>query len=84
MRRTTRQNSKQIGRTNKDFRLILDLARSEDAHIPAAEAAFQVNNSVLHTDGDKDFSAVMRYMEMRDEESRVARPLLDPLQRAEH
>jgi hypothetical protein len=32
---------------NKDFRLILDLARSEDAHVPAAEAAFQVNNSSL-------------------------------------
>ena len=32
---------------NKDFRLILDSARSEDAHVPAAEAAFQVNNSFL-------------------------------------
>lgn len=57
---------------NKDFRLILELARSEDARMPAAEAAFQVNNSALHNDGDKDFSIVMRHMEMRDEESRVA------------
>jgi 3-hydroxyisobutyrate dehydrogenase-like beta-hydroxyacid dehydrogenase len=68
---------------NKDFRLILDLARSEDAHMPAAEAAFQVNNSALHTDGDKDFSAVMRYMEIRDEESRVARAIFEPLKPAE-
>jgi len=51
--------------------------------MPAAEATFQVNNSVLHTDGDRDFSPVMRYMEMRDEESRVAKAVLDPLQRAE-
>jgi 3-hydroxyisobutyrate dehydrogenase len=68
---------------NKDFRLILDLARSEDAHMPAADAAFQINSSALHTDGDKDFSAVMRYMEIRDEESRVARAIFDPLKRAE-
>ena len=63
---------------NKDFRLILDLARSEDAHMPAAEAAFQVNNSALHSDGDKDFSIVMRHMEIRDEASRVARTVLEP------
>jgi 3-hydroxyisobutyrate dehydrogenase-like beta-hydroxyacid dehydrogenase len=68
---------------NKDFRLILALARSEDAHMPAAEAAFQVNNSALHTDGDKDFSAVMRYMEIRDEESRIARAIFEPLKPAE-
>jgi 3-hydroxyisobutyrate dehydrogenase len=68
---------------NKDFRLILDLARSEDAHMPAADAAFQINSSALHTDGDNDFSAVMRYMEIRDEESRVARAIFDPLKRAE-
>jgi len=46
---------------NKDFRLILDLARAENVHMPAAEAAFQVNNSLLPSDGDKDFSAIMRH-----------------------
>jgi 3-hydroxyisobutyrate dehydrogenase-like beta-hydroxyacid dehydrogenase len=60
---------------NKDFRLILDLARSENAHLPAAEAAFQVNNSLLHSDGDKDFSAIMRHMKLRDEELRGATPV---------
>lgn len=63
---------------NKDFRLILDLARSEDAHMPAAEAAFQVNNSALHADGDKDFSVVMRNMEIRDEKSRVSKAVPEP------
>ena len=62
---------------NKDFRLILDLARSEDARMPATESAFQVNNSALRSDGDKDFSIVMRHMEIRDEESRVARAILE-------
>lgn len=60
---------------NKDFRLILDLARSEDAHMPAAEVALQVNNSALHSDGDKDFSILMRHMEIGDEDSRVARAI---------
>jgi hypothetical protein len=63
---------------NKDFRLILDLARSEDAHMPAAEAAFQVNNAALRSDGDKDFSIVMRLMKLRDEASRVVRTVLEP------
>jgi 3-hydroxyisobutyrate dehydrogenase-like beta-hydroxyacid dehydrogenase len=63
---------------NKDFRLILDLAHSEEAHIPAVEAAFQVNNSALRSDGDKDFSVVIPHMELRDEESRVARAVLAP------
>ena len=63
---------------NKDFRLILDLARSEAARMPAPEAAFQVNSSALHSDGDKDFSIVVRHMEIRDEASRVARTVLEP------
>ena len=62
---------------NKDFRLILDMARKEDAHIPATEAAFEVSNSALHTEGDEDFSAVVRFMEALNEESRVARAVLD-------
>jgi 3-hydroxyisobutyrate dehydrogenase len=62
---------------NKDFRLIVDMARKEDAHIPATEAAFEVSNSALHTEGDQDFSAVVRFMEALNEESRVARAVLD-------
>lgn len=62
---------------NKDFRLTLDMARKEDAHIPSTEAALEVSNSALHTEGDEDFSAVVRFMEALNAESRVARAVLD-------
>lgn len=62
---------------NKDFRLTLDMARKEDAHIPATEAALEVSSSALHTEGDEDFSAVVRFMEALNAESRVARAVLD-------
>ena len=66
---------------NKDFRLILDMARMEDAHMPATEAAFQVSNSALHSEADEDFSAVMRYRKLVNEESWVARGVEDGWQR---
>ena len=66
---------------NKDFRLILDTAHAEESHMPAAEAAFQVSSSAMHAEADEDFSAVMRYMEIVNEESRVAKAVIarDPL-----
>lgn len=67
---------------NKDFQLILNLARSKNAHMPAAEAAFHVNNSALQTDNDKDFSVVIRQMETINEASGAARAVLDPSHRA--
>ena len=66
---------------NKDFQLILNLARSKDAHMPVAEAAFQINNSALYVDNNKDFSVVIHHMETIDEESRVARAVLEPVHR---
>jgi len=57
---------------NKDFRLILDMARTKKAHMPATEAAFQISNSALPGDGDEDMSAVMRYMERLNRDSRPA------------
>lgn len=66
---------------NKDFRLILDTAHAVEAHMPAAEAAFQVSSSALHTEADEDFSAVMRYMDTLNEESQVVRAVLNGWQR---
>lgn len=66
---------------NKDFRLILDMARKIDAHMPATEEAFQVSGSALHSEGEEDFSAVMRYMEIVNKESRVAKAVLNGWQR---
>ena len=57
---------------NKDFRLALNMARTVHALMPAAEAALQVSNSALPSEGDEDISAVMRYMERLNEESRPA------------
>lgn len=66
---------------NKDFRLILDMARKIDAHMPVTEEAFQVSGSALHSEGEEDFSAVMRYMEIVNKESRVAKAVLNGWQR---
>ena len=57
---------------NKDFRLILDSARKRDAQMPATEASFQVSSAALPTEGEEDFSAVIRYMETLNREARVA------------
>ena len=57
---------------NKDFRLILSMALTKNANMPAAEAAFQISNSALPGEGDEDMSAVVRYMEWLNQESRSA------------
>ena len=48
---------------NKDFGLILQLAAAVGAHMPAAEAAFEVNASQLKQGKEEDFSAVILQME---------------------
>jgi 3-hydroxyisobutyrate dehydrogenase len=67
---------------NKDFGLILDMARTKKAHVPATEAAFQISNAALPSEGDKDMSAVVRYMERLNAESYSARSPLDVLRPA--
>jgi len=67
---------------NKDFRLILDMARTKNARMPATEAAFQISNFALPGDGDEDMSAVVRYMERLNAESSSGRSVLDRLQAA--
>lgn len=62
---------------NKDFRLILSTAHAEGAQMPTTEAALQVSNSALHNEADEDFSVVMRYMEIVNEESTVGKAVLD-------
>jgi len=57
---------------NKDFGLILDMARAKNAHMPATEAAFRISNSALPGDGNEDMSAVMRYMERLNRDSHLA------------
>jgi 3-hydroxyisobutyrate dehydrogenase len=48
---------------NKDFELILDLAAAVDAHMPAARAAFEVNELQSELGKEQDFSAVILQME---------------------
>lgn len=48
---------------NKDFRLILEAARSLNIVLPAAAEAFQVNSAALKEQPDADFSSVIRQME---------------------
>jgi hypothetical protein len=58
---------------NKDFRLILDMARTtEDGHMPPTEVAFQITNAALHSGGAEDFSAVMRHMETLNGDSPIS------------
>jgi 3-hydroxyisobutyrate dehydrogenase len=57
---------------NKDFGLILDMARAKNAHMPATETAFRISNSALPGDGNEDMSAVMRYMERLNRDSQLA------------
>lgn len=47
---------------NKDFGLILKMAKEEDAPMPTAGAAFPVNSSVMATNPEADFSVAMKYM----------------------
>ena len=48
---------------NKDFRLILEKAKSLDVQMPATTAAFRVNSLEWADHPDADFSAVIRRME---------------------
>ena len=48
---------------NKDFGLILNLAAAVDAHMPAARAAFEVNELQSELGKEQDFSAVILQME---------------------
>jgi 3-hydroxyisobutyrate dehydrogenase-like beta-hydroxyacid dehydrogenase len=48
---------------NKDFRLILDAAKSLNLPMPATTAAFHVNTDALNADPGADFSSVIRQME---------------------
>jgi 3-hydroxyisobutyrate dehydrogenase-like beta-hydroxyacid dehydrogenase len=50
---------------NKDFGLILDLAAAVAAHMPAARAAFEVNELQLEQGKEQDFSAVILQMEQQ-------------------
>jgi 3-hydroxyisobutyrate dehydrogenase-like beta-hydroxyacid dehydrogenase len=48
---------------NKDFGLILNLAASVGARVPATEAAFEVNARQADQGAEQDFSAVILQME---------------------
>ena len=50
---------------NKDFGLILDLAASVGARMPAANAAFEINARQSDEGAEQDFSAVILQMEKR-------------------
>ena len=48
---------------NKDFRLILELARDVHALMPATSAAFYTSTEALASYGDQDLSAIMKFMQ---------------------
>jgi 3-hydroxyisobutyrate dehydrogenase-like beta-hydroxyacid dehydrogenase len=48
---------------NKDFGLILNLAAAVGAHMPAARAAYEVNEMQSEQGKEQDFSAVILQME---------------------
>ena len=51
-----------VGLMNKDFRLILDAARSSNLTLPATTAAFEVNSAAFEEDPGADLSSVIRHM----------------------
>ena len=51
-----------VGLMNKDFRLILDAARSSNLTLPATTAAFEVNSAAFEEDRGADLSSVIRHM----------------------
>jgi 3-hydroxyisobutyrate dehydrogenase-like beta-hydroxyacid dehydrogenase len=51
---------------NKDFGLILSLAAAVGAHVPATDAAFEVNARRFDEGKEEDFSAVILQMEKQD------------------
>jgi len=52
-----------VGLMNKDFRLILETAKSSNLRLPATTAAYEVNSEALEQDPDSDISSVIRQME---------------------
>jgi len=52
-----------VGLMNKDFRLILETAKSSDLRLPATAAAYEVNSAAMEEDPTSDISSVIRYME---------------------
>jgi 3-hydroxyisobutyrate dehydrogenase-like beta-hydroxyacid dehydrogenase len=48
---------------NKDYRLILEAAKSSNVTLPATAAAFQANSAAFKEDPAADFSSVIRHME---------------------
>lgn len=52
-----------VGLMNKDFRLILEAAKSMDLDLPATAAAFKVNSAAFEEDPGADLSSVIRHME---------------------
>jgi len=54
-----------IGLMNKDFGLILELASTVGARMPAAGAAFEINARQSDEGAEQDFSAVILQMEKR-------------------
>jgi 3-hydroxyisobutyrate dehydrogenase len=52
-----------IGLMNKDFRLILEAAKSSNVALPATTAAFELNSAAFEEDPGADLSSVIRYME---------------------
>jgi 3-hydroxyisobutyrate dehydrogenase-like beta-hydroxyacid dehydrogenase len=48
---------------NKDYRLMLEAARTANITLPTTAAAFLVNSSALKEDPTADFSSVIRQME---------------------
>ncbi len=52
-----------VGLMNKDFRLILESAKSSNLMLPATAAAYNVNSAAFNEDSSSDLSSVIRYME---------------------
>lgn len=52
-----------VGLMNKDFRLVLETAKSSNLTLPATAAAYEVNSAAFKEDPDSDLSSVIRYME---------------------
>jgi 3-hydroxyisobutyrate dehydrogenase-like beta-hydroxyacid dehydrogenase len=52
-----------VGLMNKDFRLILEAAKSADLDLPATAAAYKVNSAAFEEDPGADLSFVIRHME---------------------
>ena len=48
---------------NKDFHLILDVAKSANLDLPATAASYEVNSLAFKEDPTADFSCVIRQME---------------------